>query len=175
VLERLGGGLCESTVVPQSAVKKLPDNVSLEVGALVEPLSVGWHSVDMSPYKPGDSALVLGGGPIGLAVIQVLRGRGCENIIVSEVSGKRRAFAEQFGAHHTVDPVNEDVVARVLALTGGDGVDVAYDAAGVQVAVDTAFLSLKARGTLVNIAVWEKRAQLQMNELVFRERGYMGV
>lgn len=170
-----GGGLCESTVVPQSAVKKLPDNVSLEVGALVEPLSVGWHSVDMSPYKPGDSALVLGGGPIGLAVIQVLRGRGCENIIVSEVSGKRRAFAEQFGAHHTVDPVNEDIVARVLELTGGDGVDVAYDAAGVQVAVDTAFLSLKARGTLVNIAVWEKRAQLQMNELVFRERGYMGV
>lgn len=170
-----GGGLCESTVVPRSCVKKLPDNVSLEVGALVEPLSVGWHSVDISPFKSGDSALILGGGPIGLAVIQALKSRGCSNIIVSEVSGKRREFATQFGAHATIDPINEDVVDRVLSLTGGLGVDVAYDAAGVQPAVDTAFLSLKARGTLVNIAVWDKRATLQMNELVFRERGYMGV
>lgn len=170
-----GGGLCESTVVPHTAVKKLPDNVSLEVGALVEPLSVGWHSVAMSPYQPGDSALILGGGPIGLAVIQALKGRGCENIIVSEVSSKRRDFATQFGAHHVVDPVNEDVVKRVLELTNGNGADVAYDAAGVQVALDTAFLALKAHGTLVNIAVWEKRATLQMNEIVFRERSYMGV
>lgn len=170
-----GGGLCETTVVPESCVKKLPDNVSLEIGALIEPLAVGWHSVDISPYKDGDTALILGGGPIGLSVIQALQGRGCKNIIVSEVSSKRRDFAIQFGAHHSVDPVNEDVVEKVLSLTGGLGADVAFDAAGVQVALDSAFMSLKARGTLVNIAVWDKRAQLQMNEIVFRERGYMGV
>ena len=58
---------------------------------------------------------------------------------------------------------------------GGWGADVAYDAAGVQPAVDTAFLALKAKGMLVNIAIWEKRVQLQMNEIVFRERAYMGV
>lgn len=170
-----GGGLCDAMVVPESCVKKLPENVSLEVGALIEPLAVGWHAVDISPWKKGDSALVLGGGPIGLAVVQALVGRGCENIIVSEVSGKRREFARQFGAHHVVDPVKEDVVKKVEELTGGLGADVGFDAAGVQVAVDTAFQALKARGTLVNIAVWEKRAQLQMNEIVFRERGYMGV
>lgn len=170
-----GGGLAEAMVVPESCVKKLPDNVSLEIGALIEPLAVGWHAVDISPYKKGDNVLVLGGGPIGLAVVQALIGRGCENIMVSEVSSKRREFATQFGAHHVIDPTKEDMVKKIEELTGGLGADVGFDAAGVQPAVDTAFLALKARGTLVNIAVWEKRAQLQMNEIVFRERGYMGV
>ena len=170
-----GGGLSEHMVVPESCVKKLPDNVPLEVGALVEPLSVGWHSVSISPYKDGDSALVLGGGPIGLAVVQALVGRGCKKIIVSEVSGKRRQFAEQFGAHHTIDPTKGDVVQMVDDLTDGQGADVGFDAAGVQIAVDTALKAIKAGGTLVNIAIWEKRANLDMNDIVFREKRYMGV
>ena len=170
-----GGGLCEATVVPESCVKKLPDNVSLEVGALVEPLSVGWHAVDASPYRDGDNVLVLGGGPIGLAVVQALVGMGCKNIIVSEVSKTRGDYALAFGAHHVINPMTDDVVAKVKEFTGGLGADVAYDAAGVQPAVDTAFLALRARGMLVNIAIWEKRVQLSMNEIVFRERSYMGV
>ncbi|KHN95782.1 sorbitol dehydrogenase [Metarhizium album ARSEF 1941] len=170
-----GGGLCETMVVPGSCVKKLPDNVSLQEGALVEPLAVGWHAVDISPFKETDSVLILGAGPIGLAVVQVLVGRGCKNIIVTEVSSKRRDFAINFGAHHVIDPINENVVAKVEEFTGGLGADVAFDAAGAQAALDTAFDALKARGTLINIAVWEKRANLAMNGLVFRERGYMGV
>ncbi|KAK7905458.1 hypothetical protein LTR67_000180 [Exophiala xenobiotica] len=170
-----GGGLAEHMVVPASCVKPLPDNISLEVGALIEPLAVGWHAVDISPYKDGDAALVLGGGPIGLAVVQALAGKGCKTIIVSEVSGRRRQFAQQFGAHHVIDPTAVDVVEEVDRLTDGEGADVGFDAAGVQVAVDSAFKAIKARGTLVNIAVWEKRAALQMNDVVFRERAYMGV
>ncbi|KAK5199616.1 hypothetical protein LTR92_000157 [Exophiala xenobiotica] len=170
-----GGGLAEHMVVPASCVKPLPDNISLEVGALIEPLAVGWHAVDISPYKDGDAALVLGGGPIGLAVVQALAGKGCKTIIVSEVSGRRRQFAQQFGAHHVIDPTAVDVVEEVDRLTNGEGADVGFDAAGVQVAVDSAFKAIKARGTLVNIAVWEKRAALQMNDVVFRERAYMGV
>ncbi|KAK5078034.1 hypothetical protein LTR64_003562 [Lithohypha guttulata] len=170
-----GGGMADFTCAPASAVKPLPDNVSLEVGALIEPLAVGWHAVAISPYKEGDSCLVLGGGPIGLSVVQALIGKGCKNIIVSEVSKRRREFAQQFGAHHTLDPTAVDVVEEVDRLTNGEGADVGFDAAGVQIAVDSAFKAIKARGTLVNIAVWEKRATLQMNDIVFRERAYMGV
>ena len=162
-------------MLPDTAIKKLPDNVSLEVGALVEPLAVGWHAVEMSPFKAGDSVIILGGGPIGLAVVQALKGKGCENIIVSEVSQRRRQFATDFGAHHTIDPVKVDVVEEVAKLTGGKGADVGFDAAGVQVGLDGAMQAIRAHGTLVNIAVWEKRATLQMNDLVFRERVYMGV
>lgn len=169
-----GGGMQETTLAPASAVKLLPDNISLEVGALVEPLAVGWHAVDISPFQEGDSALVLGGGPIGLSVIQALVSRGCKNIIVSEVATRRREFATQFGAHHVIDPTSEDVVEKVESLTGGLGADVGYDCAGVQVAVDSALKAIKARGTLVNVAVWEKKASLNMNDMVFRERAYMG-
>jgi threonine dehydrogenase-like Zn-dependent dehydrogenase len=169
-----GGGMSEHIVVPQDSVKKLPDNVSLEVGALVEPLAVGWHAVSISPYKAGDRVLVLGGGPIGLAVVQALRARACDTIIVSEISPRRKQYAKEFGAHHVVDPSKDDLVAEITRLTHAEGVDLAFDAAGVQVGVDSAMLAIKARGMLVNIAIWEKRATLNMNDIVFRERAYMG-
>ena len=167
--------MSEFMCAPASMIKKLPDNVSLELGALVEPIAVAWHAVKISPYKEGDSVLVLGGGPIGLSVVQTLVAKGCKNIIVSEVSTKRSQFAKEFGAHHTINPTNVDVVEEVAKLTNGQGADVAFDAAGVQVGLDSAMQAIKARGMLVNIAVWEKRASLAMNDLVFRERAYMGI
>lgn len=169
-----GGGMSEATGAPAAAVKRLPDNVSLEVGALVEPLAVGWHAVGVSPYKAGDAVLVVGGGPIGLCVVQALVSRGCGKVIVAEVARRRREFALQFGAHHVLDPAAVDVVAEVERLTGGLGADVGFDCAGVQSAVDSALRALKARGTLVNVAVWEGRATLDMKDVVFRERAYMG-
>ena len=136
---------------------------------------MAWHAVNMSPYKEGDSVLVLGGGPIGLAVIQSLKVKGCEKIIVSEVAPRRKEFAKQFGAHHVLDPAKDDIVTRVREICDGQGANVAFDAAGVQAGLDQAILAIRARGTLVNIAVWEKAASIQPNNLVFRERRYMGV
>ncbi|KAI4161983.1 MAG: hypothetical protein LQ342_004431 [Letrouitia transgressa] len=170
-----GGGLSEHVVVPRKAVYAVPEKVSLEVAALVEPLAVAWHAVNISPFKKGDSVLVLGGGPIGLAVIQSLKARGAEIIIVSEVSPRRKEFAKQFGASHVLDPTKDDIVATVQDICGGSGANVAFDAAGVQAGLDQAILAIRARGTLVNIAVWEKAATLHPNSLVFRERKYMGV
>ena len=143
--------------------------------ALVEPLAVGWHAVDLSPYKEGDSVLILGGGPIGLSVLQALRARGCKQIIVSEVSNMRKQFAKDFGAHVIIDPSKEDIVSRCRELCEGKGVNVAFDAAGVQVALDSAVKAVRARGTLVNIAIWEKPANIQTNDFNFRERHYVGV
>lgn len=141
----------------------------------MEPLAVAWHAVNISPFKKGDSVLILGGGPIGLAVVQSLRARGAENIIVSEIAPRRKEFAKQFGAHHVLDPTKDDIVAKVRELCNGQGVNVAFDAAGVQAGVDQAILAVRARGTLVNIAVWEKPISLHPNRLCFRERSYMGI
>lgn len=143
--------------------------------ALIEPLAVAWHAVNMSPYKKGDSVLILGGGPIGLAVVQTLKVKGCDKIIVSEVAPRRKEFAKQFGAHYVLDPTKDDIVARVREICDGQGANVAFDAAGVQAGLDQAILAIRARGTLVNIAVWEKAASIHPNSLVFRERRYMGV
>lgn len=76
----------EYTTAPANYVKKLPDDMELDIGALIEPLSVAWHAVATSPFNKGDDVLILGGGPIGLAVILVLLSKGCENIMVAEVS-----------------------------------------------------------------------------------------
>ena len=141
----------------------------------MEPLAVAWHAVNISPFKKRDSVLILGGGPIGLAVIQVLKARGAEKIIVSEMTPRRREFAKSFGAHYVLDPSKEDVVARVKDLCDGRGANVAFDAAGVQAGLDQALQAIRVRGTLVNIAVWEKTATITPNWLCFRERKYMGV
>lgn len=138
-------------------------------------MAVAWHAVKMSPFKRGDSVLILGGGPIGLAVIQTLVAKGAEKIIVSEVASRRREFAKQFGAHCVLDPTKDSIVARVRELCDGSGVSVAFDAAGAQAGLDQALQAIRARGTLVNIAVWEKTATITPNWLVFRERKYMGV
>lgn len=147
----------------------------MQCPALVEPLAVAWHAVNISPLKSGDSVLVLGGGPIGLAVIQVLKIRGAEKIIVSEMAPKRKEFAKQFGADHVLDPSKDDIVAKVRDLCDGKGANVAFDCAGVQAGLDQAVPSIRARGTLVNIAVWEKSATIIPNQFLFRERNYMGI
>ena len=140
----------------------------MEAKALVEPLAVGWHAVKVSPFKKGDAVLIIGGGPIGLAVIQALAAKEARKIIVSEMSPKRKEFAKHFGATDVIDPSKEDVVARVREICGNVGVEIVFDCAGVQAALDTAVLSLRPRGTLVNIAVWEKPAHIYPSHFLFR-------
>lgn len=129
----------------------------------------------MSPFKKGDSVLILGGGPIGLAVVLALKARGAEKIIVSEMAPRRKEFAKQLGAHYVLDPSKDDIVARVRELCDGRGANVAFDAAGVQAGLDQAVLAVRARGTLINIAIWEKTSIITPNLFNFRERSYMGV
>ncbi|KAI9703747.1 MAG: hypothetical protein M1836_007517 [Candelina mexicana] len=169
-----GGGLSEHFVVLRRSLFHLPDNVPLEIGALVEPMAVAWHAVKISPFRPDDTVLVLGGGPIGLAVVQTLKTRGCEKIIVSEVTPRRKEFAKHFGAHYVLDPTKDDIVARCRDLCDGQGVNITFDAAGVQAGLNQAISATKVRGTIVNIAVWQKPASINVNELVFGEKKYMG-
>ena len=170
-----GGGLADHIVLPQSTLYHLPDNVPLEIGALVEPLAVGWHAVKISPYKKGDTALILGGGPIGISTILALKANGCSTIIVSEVSKKRQEFAKRFGAHHVIDPSKEDIVKRTRELTDNKGAHVTFDCAGVQAALNQAVHATRARGCIVNIAIWEKPCTINTNDFNFKERMYMGV
>lgn len=91
-----------------------------------------------------------------------------------QISKRRREFATDFGAQHTLDPSKVDVVKESADLTKGQGVDVCFDAAGVQVAVDYGLKSVKPRGTFVNIALWgAERVKLDMIVMLFGERKYM--
>jgi threonine dehydrogenase-like Zn-dependent dehydrogenase len=170
-----GGGLSESVVVPHGAIIPLPSNIPLDVGALVEPLSVAWHAVSAAPITTDSVALILGGGPIGLAVVQCLHAKSVRKIILSEVSSSRQRFAREFGAHHVLDPRTYDTVKASRELNGADGPDVVFDCAGVPASIETACTAVKARGTVVNVAIWEKAVPFNPNMLVFREARYTAV
>lgn len=116
--------------------------------------------------------MVLGAGPIGLGVIQVLKARGAKQIIIAEVAQERKSFATHFGATHILDPRNDDVVAKCKELTGGRGVSIALDCAGVPASIKTACLATRAQGSIVNVAIWEKEVPFNPMNLVFGEKHY---
>ncbi|KAI9686507.1 MAG: hypothetical protein M1822_003518 [Bathelium mastoideum] len=117
----------------------------------------------------------MGGGPIGLAVVECLRARGVGKVIVSEVSAARQAFAKEFGADYVVDPRTNDLVATSRELNNGEGPDIVFDCAGVPASISAACASVRPRGTVVNVAIWEKEVPFQPNMLVFREAKYQAV
>ena len=165
-LSGFGGGLSDAVVVPADYVLPLPQNIPLDVAALVEPLAVGWHAVTRSPLKNDSNILILGGGPIGIAVIQALRARGCGQILVSELSASRQKFAKQFGADVILDPRKDDIVKKAHDLTGGLGVDIVFDCAGVAAGLEAACKAIRIKGTVVNVAIVCPRSQSPQNLLL---------
>ncbi|KAE9364525.1 alcohol dehydrogenase [Stipitochalara longipes BDJ] len=176
-----GGGFCEQSVVKAASCIPLPDSVSLKVGALSEPLAVAWHCIRVSGFKQGQTALILGAGPIGLAILCLLKVWGVSKTIISEVTEARIEQAKKFGADAVVNPLEqisgdrEDettdlVVATCRDLTNGDGVDVAFDATGMQSTLDAAIAATKPRGTVFNVAIHEKPLLLNLNLLAQQEK-----
>ncbi|KAI1191946.1 hypothetical protein F5B17DRAFT_380189 [Nemania serpens] len=160
--------------LPPEAVFKLADTISLEVGALVEPLAVAWHAVRESGITAGQASLVLGAGPIGLAIIQCLKAIGAGEIMAVELASGRQTFAKQFGATHILDPSKVDVVKEARKLTGGQGPAVAFDCAGVASSLDSATRAVCARGTIIYVAICEKPVPFHSNNIVFSERKLIG-
>lgn len=169
-----GGGLAEYTTVPSSKLHKLPENVSLEMGALVEPMAVAWHAVELAGVEPGGSALIAGAGPIGIGLWFALRAHGIDTIVVSEPSSVRRAAIEAVGARTVLDPSTDDLDAAVRLATNGRGVDVAFDAAGVGPAFMSSIRCLTPGGRAVVVAMHEKAFDFDPSQMVMRETDLRG-
>lgn len=97
------GGYAERMLLSAPLLMPIPNGLDLKHAALTEPMAVGLHAVNKSNIAPGETALVLGCGPIGIAIIASLRARGVENIVAADFSPKRRELATAMGAHQTVD------------------------------------------------------------------------
>lgn len=169
-----GGGMAEYTVVDAGKVHVLPESVDLRLGALVEPMAVAWHAVARSGIKPGDRALIVGVGPIGIGIWFALRAQGIKTVIVSETSESRREIIARLGAENLIDPSTENFPARIAELTGGEGVDVAFDAAGVGIALSTALDSLAPLGRAVIVAIHERAMDFVPTQLVLAETEIVG-
>lgn len=108
-------------------------------------------------------------------MIQVLAARGARTIIASEIEPQRKALARHFGAHHVLDPSEGDIVEECIAICGGHGVDVVFDAAGVQAGLDSAIKSCRVGATIMNIAAWKGRAEIDTLLMILGEKRFQAV
>lgn len=127
---RRDGGFADYVELPERNALIVPDALTYEQAALIEPSTVARHILDLGSFEAGQSAIVLGAGSIGLMTVQWLRILGARLIIATDVSDANLEIARKLGAHVTLNPREVDVTAEVKRLTG-DGVHLAIEAAGV--------------------------------------------
>ncbi|KZL93376.1 2,3-butanediol dehydrogenase [Clostridium magnum] len=169
-----GGGFAEYTVFPEEFVHKIPDNMSYEQAALIEPMAVALHSIRMANFKTGDTAIVLGSGPIGLATIECLKAAGAKLVVVLQRKSIRQEYAKKAGADVVLDPNEVNIIEEVKKLTDGVGVDAAFETTGAKIGFNTGLECLKFEGTMVVTSIWEGETSFNPNVLVFTEKKIVG-
>jgi (R,R)-butanediol dehydrogenase/meso-butanediol dehydrogenase/diacetyl reductase len=144
----IDGTFAEFVPLDYRAVYKLPDSVSLEEAATVEPTSVVYSAVKRAGLEPGESVFIVGAGPVGLLLANVARYKGAGKVVVSEPLAMRRAKALEMGATHVINPQEEDAIGRAREICDGLGADVSFDAVGLQASIDTAVYSTRKDGRI---------------------------
>ncbi|MFD1849720.1 2,3-butanediol dehydrogenase [Oceanobacillus bengalensis] len=161
------GGFAEYVIIDENMAHVLPENVSFEEGALVEPTAVSFYAVRESKLKAGDSVVIFGAGPIGLLTLLSVRAAGAAKIIVVDLSEERLEKAKELGATTVINGMRDDIVETILGLTNG-GVSVAYECAGAQPTMTHAVASVKQGGQVMAIAVFAKPIAVDMGQLLFK-------
>jgi len=158
--------------VPAATLVALPAEIALDAAALVEPVAVAVHDVRRSELVPGDRAVVIGGGPIGVLIATVARAFGAE-VVVVELDPRRRDQVASLG-FGTIDPREVDQVAWVEEWTGGGGADVVFEVSGAAAAVLGATALAKVRGTLVVVAIHPTPREVDLQRVFWRELRILG-
>ena len=166
---RQDGAYAEYVAVPQNILYRLPDDLSFEHAATVEPVSVAVHSVQRAPIHLNDTAVVVGTGMIGLLVVQALRAAGCGRIIAVDVDPKRLELACRLGAGEGISAESTDVAAEVIERTGGRGADVAFEAVGIPATVAAAIASVRKGGSVGLVGNMTPEVALPLQAVVTRE------
>jgi (R,R)-butanediol dehydrogenase / meso-butanediol dehydrogenase / diacetyl reductase len=166
------GSLQELWNVPASVLVALPAGLRLDHAALVEPVAVAVHDVRRSNLQPGQKAVVIGGGPIGVLIASVAREFGGD-VVVIELDANRRAQIDALG-FTTLDPRETDQVEWVTEWTGGAGADVVFEVSGAAQAVLGATDLAKVRGTLVVVAIHPVPREINLQRLFWRELSILG-
>ncbi|MFW5738492.1 MAG: NAD(P)-dependent alcohol dehydrogenase [Spirochaetota bacterium] len=147
-------GVTRPTVVhPADFTYKLPDNVSLAAGAMVEPLAVGMHAANRAGISPGDVAVVIGAGTIGLVTIMSALAGGCSEVIALDVKQPKLDIAAGLGAVRTVNVSDADPREIIDEVTGDWGVDIVFEASGARGQLNTALKLLRPGGRLIAIGM----------------------
>lgn len=151
------GGFAQYSLVPESQAFLLDPSVSFEAGAMAEPLACCIHGIDLAGIRPGQTVCVIGGGAIGLIMLQLSKLSGAAKLILSEPNGKRREAAKELGADLTVDPMDKAAYEQAKGTA-----DVVIECVGNNSAVRSAFDFAKKGATLVLFSVPKPDAQFPL-------------
>ena len=168
------GAYAEYVAWPAANLFKLPDGLSYQTGALVEPLAITVHAVGLAHIRPYDTAFIVGAGPIGLLTLSVLKSTGANQIIVSDTSDSRLEIAQSLGAQVLINPLRQNPREVVDTLTGGKGVDVAFEAVGISATCQQTIEVTKDRGTIIWIGNSQLMVEINMQMVVTRELKLFG-
>jgi threonine dehydrogenase-like Zn-dependent dehydrogenase len=166
---RQNGAFAELVAVPQHILYRLPDDLTFEHAALVEPFAIALHAIRRAPPTLNDTVVVVGAGMIGLALVQGLSQTGCGRLIVADVAGDKLALAAKGGATNVINPSTEDAPAAILGLTQGLGADLAFEAVGVPATVDLALRCLRKGGKATLVGNVTPKIDFPLQTVVTRE------
>lgn len=143
------GALREWLTWSEKSLFPIPDSITDADGAMLEPLGVAIHTIDLAKLKAGMTVGVFGCGPIGLLIIQMARLSGAATIIATDKLAHRVEAAQGFGASQAILAGDDSRLSQIRAATNGRGVDAAFDAAGAQEAVDDAVAAVRPGGKVI--------------------------
>ncbi len=161
------GALQSLWTVPAHTLHRLPENLSLEQGALIEPVAVACHDVRLGEVKGGDYAVVLGGGPIGTLVALVARSRAAR-VLLSEINPFRLQLARDLGLE-AVNPKETDLAGLVAEQTGGAGADVIFEVSGSRAGAEVMTQLARTRGRIVIVAIFAEPPKIDLFRFFWRE------
>jgi L-iditol 2-dehydrogenase len=171
---RRDGAFAEYIVVPERIVYAIPDTLSFAEAAMLEPVSVALHAVAVSRLRGGETALVIGAGMIGLLTLQAARAAGCSRVFVSDIDPTRLELARQMAATEAISLTGAALQHEIMRLTGGLGVDIAFEAVGRDETVSAAIDATRKGGTVTLIGNVTPEVKLPLQRVVSRELRLQG-
>ena len=171
---RRHGAFAQYVAIPQHILYKLPDNVSFEQAAMVEPVAVALHALSLSDLKVGESCLVTGAGMIGLFLVQVADAGGAIPVIALDINDQRLSLARQLGAKITFNPNRSDLEDKILSLTNGRGVDLVFEAVGLSETVKLSVQLARKGGRVVLVGNLSKTVEFPLQSVATREIALRG-
>ncbi len=171
---RRQGAFADYVIVPGRICHRVPEGVPFEEAAFAEPVSVALHAVNRARIQPGDAAVVVGAGLIGLLVVQGLARAGCAQIIAVDLNESRLALALQLGATAGLRSDRTDVVAEVRELTEGEGADVVMEVVGINPTVKLAVNCARKGGRVCLIGNLAPEVEFPLQAVVTRELDVLG-
>jgi L-iditol 2-dehydrogenase len=171
---RRNGAFADYVAVPQHILYNIPESVSFEHAAMVEPAAVALHGISLTPIGVNDSAVVVGAGMIGIFVIQLLKVAGCGKIIAVDIASDKLALACKMGAHVGLNPSDGDVALQVARLTKNRGADIAIEAVGIEPTVNCAIECVRKGGAVTLVGNTSPRIDFPLQRVVTRELRVQG-